>query len=66
MEVEVSVKATGWLTESFTVTSSRISGMEVAVWLHVETLVNQQVAFTDTSSKRSCMEVVVMIAKSAQ
>ena len=33
--------------------------MEVTIWLHDETLVNQQDVFTDTSSRISSMEVLI-------
>ena len=41
----------GWV--AFTVTSIRISNIEVALWLHAETLVNKCVTLTATSSRTS-------------
>ena len=41
--------------------SDSFVNLEVAAWLHVETLVNQRVTFTDTSSRKSSMEVAVWL-----
>ena len=43
------------LTDEFL--SLTLLGMEVAVWLHAETLINRRVFFTHTSSRISGMEV---------
>ena len=48
-----------WVT--FTVTSSRISSIKVALWLQAVTRVYHWVAFTDTSSMTNSMEVAVWL-----
>ena len=44
---------------TFTVTSSRISSIEVAIWLQTVTFFNQRVVFTDTCSRISSHKTLI-------